>query len=166
MSSNTWSKRNRLAVAITIYENLYWDYHNLDKKNWVFDVDYLQEFLSGEKTDEISGKIVKNALEDYHEKKKKMDLVLKDYIEDISKTFLIVNAVLYAFLVERDLVEEVSEKEKLVGKYIKLTQDLIAGGNTSLVHAILSKIQPSSDKNIDTHLQQNQEKNEEKPNNN
>lgn len=138
-----WSKRNRLAVATTIYENLYWDYYEFNKEKWLFDADYLQEFLAGEKTDEIDGELVKKAVAEFYAKKPQIDTILKDYIEYNSKTFLIVYAVLCSFLVEREGLET-EEKERLVGKYIKLTQDLIAGGNTSLVHAILSKIQPET----------------------
>lgn len=133
-----WSKRNRLAICSVIYQHIFWE--SLVQEGLVepnFDVDLLNEILSGEETDIINDKVVKEAETYFMVHREEIWSKLAPYMDQWEKTFDIVKAVLYTYILESELfgVENVK-----VGKYIKITQDLIAGGSTSLVHAILSKI--------------------------
>jgi transcription termination factor NusB len=134
-----WSKRNRLTVCVQIFEDLYWQDIPEKESHIAFSQEELEDLVPGEKIDVIDYKLVQKALklwrkngEEYYQK------VFETYMDNWSKTLLSVRAVLYGWVLESEMTGV--PKEELVGKYIKLTQDLVAGGNTGLVHALLSKV--------------------------
>lgn len=134
-----WSKRNRLAVATRIFSDLFWLDGSLGDVHTNFTLHELDDILSGEKTDTIDLKLVEKASKYFHEKGE--DFFQNEfavYIDDWHKTLSSVRAVLYTWLIEAEFTQ--TSRSELVGKYIKLTQDLVAGGSTSLVHALLSKM--------------------------
>ena len=64
-----------------------------------------------------------------------------------NKTFPIVKACLFTFLLEKDYLRSTQsdvESKEVVSKYIRLSEDLVGGQNVALVHAILSKVTGSS----------------------
>lgn len=139
-----WSKRNRMAICCTIYQSLFWRESGVNQDAWIFDAEFLDEVLPGEKTDAVDGELVFAQYNNFLLLQNTvLDAAIDPFMQESKKTFDVVQAVLYTFVLERTLVSatEISETGgTMVGKYIKLTQDLIAGGNTGLVHAILSKM--------------------------
>jgi hypothetical protein len=67
---------------------------------------------------------------------------LQVHLSDWSKTFGIVKAVLYCYLLEQNLADNSLEfQNKSVGLYIKLAEEFTILANIKLIHAILSKLQ-------------------------
>jgi transcription termination factor NusB len=67
---------------------------------------------------------------------------IKEHLSDWSKTFGIVKAILYCFLLEKIHTDNNSEfATKSVGIYIKLSEEFTILANIKLIHAILSKLQ-------------------------
>ena len=134
-----WSKRNRLTVCVQIFEDLYWQDIPEKENHLEFSKSELEDLIPGEKTDQIDYKLVQKALKQYQKLGEgHFQEVFTEYMDNWSKTLLSVRAVLYCWVLESEMTGV--DKAELVGKYIKLTQDLIAGGNTGLVHALLSKV--------------------------
>lgn len=134
-----WSKRNRLTVCAQIFEDLYWEDLPEKGSHVHYSSEELDELVPGEKTDVIDRKLIKNVLKEFHSKGEAYyQAVFQEYMENWEKTLLPVRAVLYGWVIESEMTGV--SREDLVGKYIKVTQDLVAGGNTGLVHALLSKV--------------------------
>ena len=69
------------------------------------------------------------------------DLV-KEYLSDWAKTFGIVKAILFCFLLEKKAMSNNQEfQAKSIGIYIKLAEEFTILANIKLIHAILSKLQ-------------------------
>jgi uncharacterized membrane protein len=67
---------------------------------------------------------------------------VKEHLSDWAKTFGIVKAILFCFLLEKKAVSNNDEfVSKSVGVYIKLAEEFTILANIKLIHAILSKIQ-------------------------
>lgn len=69
---------------------------------------------------------------------------IEQNLKDTKKTYMLVQACLYSYILEKNFIEEETTQKKsvkyLVGKYIKLSQNFIGDDNVSLVHAVLIKI--------------------------
>jgi hypothetical protein len=135
-----------MAICCTIYQVLFWREMGIDTDSWIFDPVLLDEVLPGEHSDAVDPELVYAEYQRFLAiEKTELDPLIDPYMSEAKKTFDVVQAVLYTFMLEKSLVPsgEISQTGgTMVGKYIKLTQDLIAGGNTGLVHAILSKMYP------------------------
>lgn len=147
-----WTKRNRMAVCTRIFEDLYWKELDIDQTaHRHFDGDELEDLIPGEKISPVDSRLVAEAAEYFHTKGEDyFQDVFSQYMDNWNKTLLPVQSVLYSWIIESDLTGV--DRKELVGKYIKATQDLVAGGNTGLVHALLSKVSGTyheSEKNTD-----------------
>jgi hypothetical protein len=68
--------------------------------------------------------------------------LIKVHLSDWTKTFGIVKAILFCFLLEKKATQSSQEfQTKSVGIYIKLAEEFTVLANIKLVHAILSKLQ-------------------------
>ncbi len=68
--------------------------------------------------------------------------LIKEHLSDWAKTFGVVKAVLYCFLLEKKTTSNSQEfRSKSIGIYIKLAEEFTILANIKLIHAILSKIQ-------------------------
>jgi hypothetical protein len=138
-----WTKEVRLAVCSSIYEDIFW--HSVvaqDKTVIKIDEEFVEDVIKV--FTQQDKKMYELAIESYKLKGQQYYLeLLKPYIEDWKKTFDIVQAILISFVLEREYYTQHNETisaQDYAGKYIKVTQDLVGGGNTGLVHAIISKI--------------------------
>ncbi|MGL4758438.1 MAG: hypothetical protein ACRCXZ_03830 [Patescibacteria group bacterium] len=134
-----WNKIERFVLVIGIYEYLLepthitesginWDFiaNNCLYKNEEYSLDSIQRRFS----------VFTQNLDYYN---KKIDV----YLENTSKTPHIVIATLIAFFMEVDETLAINDdliKDNFLGKYPRLTQELIAGEYTSLVNAIVRKV--------------------------
>jgi transcription termination factor NusB len=67
--------------------------------------------------------------------------LIKDYLSDWTKTFGIVRAILFCFIMEKKATANNQEFEtKSIGLYIKLAEEFTILANIKLIHAILSKL--------------------------
>lgn len=80
---------------------------------------------------------IEKRLNKFQEEGKENTDFLKKFLPKWDQTYPIVKAILFTFLLEK---QEVEDANQIIGKYIKLTQDMIGGENTSLVHAVLAKV--------------------------
>jgi transcription termination factor NusB len=131
-----WDKSVRQILFTVIYEYLFWG-QNFDDSQIDWDLIYtLNKFEYEEAIDEAQDLFKK-----FLETEQELEDGVKPYMQNWDKTFDIVRAVL--FTAQMELASNyltIEEKEKIVGKYIHLTQDMIGGKNPALVHAVLSKI--------------------------
>ena len=68
--------------------------------------------------------------------------LIKEYLSDWAKTFGIVKAILFCFLLEKKVLSNNQEfQDKSIGVYIKLAEEFTILANIKLIHAILSKLQ-------------------------
>ena len=68
--------------------------------------------------------------------------MIKEYLSDWIKTFGIVKAILFCFLLEKKAMSNNQEfQTKSIGVYIKLAEEFTVLANIKLIHAILSKLQ-------------------------
>jgi hypothetical protein len=68
--------------------------------------------------------------------------IIKEHLIDWAKTFGIVKAVLFCFLLEKKATSNSVEfQDKSIGIYIKLAEEFTILANIKLIHAILSKLQ-------------------------
>ncbi len=144
-----WDKFFRAAMVNTVYQDIFWK--NIEIVNEIdtdFIVEQMKKNLSEKSlesfnvdTKQLDEKLVECEA-NYTEHKK----FLLKYLEGWYKTYDIVKAILFVFLIERmDAESKGLDIGDVVGKYIKLTQDIVGGKSTSLVHAILSKITGGED---------------------
>jgi transcription termination factor NusB len=81
-------------------------------------------------------------LEIFYTEHELMTVEVQKHLSDWNKTFGIVKAILYCFLLEKKWTNNNSDFVlKAVGKYIKLAEEFTILANIKLIHAILSKIQ-------------------------
>jgi hypothetical protein len=138
-----WTKEVRLAVCSSIYEDIFWNsVVAQDKTVTKIDEDFIEDVVKNLTKEDVA--VYESTIKTYKSNQKEYYLeVLKPYIEDWKKTFDIVQAILISFILEREYYtvhNETIADADYAGKYIKVTQDLVGGGNTGLVHAIISKI--------------------------
>ena len=145
-----WGKYFRLSLITAVYQEMFWRgipsveldldvlhiVNTVEEKRDPSDKNVEQEQKEIISTEDLSSELQKClALE-----KEYVD-VLKEYLADWAKTYDLVKAVLFVFMLEKAEATEAGEDpSELVGKYIKITQDLVGGKSTGLVHAILSKM--------------------------
>ena len=88
--------------------------------------------------------VVDQILKDFFAKKDIYWKNIKKNLKDTKKTYMVVQACLYCYILEKEFIEkEILQRDSvkyLVGKYIKLSQNFIGDDNVSLVHAVLIKL--------------------------
>ncbi len=140
-----WNKTERFVLATGIYEYLLEPTHISENAiNWNFIVDnclYKEEEIDYDKI-ELRFNIFINNQQFYLDK-------IQLYLQDLTITPHIVISILISFFIEID--EALAKSEEIIegnflGKYPRLTQEVIAGEYTSLVNAIVRKV--ASDKHL------------------
>ncbi len=134
-----WKKKFRICLFYGIYQYIFW--LNIDQEKHL-DWDHIIAQAFGERND-LDQEAIKNEFTNFLENKKTFDQILTQNLKEPSKTYLTVKAVLYTFFLEVAFLERedhISQGSNIVGKYIKLTQEIVGGESTGLVHAITSKV--------------------------
>ncbi len=131
-----WNKQFRKALIAAIYQHLFWS--GFTKTH--VDPNWQQICSEIFKEDQpYSEKELQSTYELFIEKEVYYTNLLQQYVSKWDKTFDIIKACFYCFLIE--LGERKNEPDlKLVGTYIKFGQDFAGGDNPGLVHAVLSNI--------------------------
>ncbi len=134
-----WEKKHRFSLFVAIYQYLFWNNLSLD-----YSIDWDKIFGEVFEEEEVfDARIIEQDFEIFLSKKENFDEVLTQYLKDSSKTYDMVKAILYTFLTEMGKTKAEEEGvvlEKIVGKYIRLTQEMVGGQSTALVHAVTSKV--------------------------
>jgi transcription termination factor NusB len=131
-----WTKSFRKCLVGAIYQNLFWETFSgvMYVPNWQILVDELSK-----EGDEISVEDLENGYQKYLDSKEHSSKILHSYISKWDKTFDIMKAALYCFIIEYS--ERKNEPDlHLLGQYIKYAQDFAGGENPSLIHAIMSRM--------------------------
>jgi hypothetical protein len=133
-----WEKKYRFSLFVAIYQYLFWNNLSLD---YSIDWDKILNEVFGEEVDFDNVAPLQKDFDFFLSKKESFDEILVKHLKDSSKTYDMVKAVLYTFLTETEGGEkDVEALEKIVGKYIRLTQEMVGGQSTALVHAVTSKV--------------------------
>jgi hypothetical protein len=170
-NSKQWDKNLRTLVFFAIYQSIFNQSIGLDfeiKDYVVFlesiSTEYPELFMNKVESNnidkfekksevvitkiEIESMIVKLAsdlssnMNIFYAESDTITMEIKKYLSDWSKTFGIVKAILYCFLLEKKSSGNSSDfGTKSVGLYIKLAEEFTILANIKLIHAILSKIQ-------------------------
>jgi hypothetical protein len=139
-----WNKIERFVLVTGIYDNLLEPTYYTDNDiNWDFIIDnclYQKETVDKEKINFRYNIFLNNKVL-YLDK-------IKTYLQNFDMTPQIVIAILITFFIEVDEAIASNEilKGNFLGKYPRLTQELIAGEYTSLINAIVRKV--SNDQNL------------------
>jgi transcription termination factor NusB len=131
-----WTKSFRKCLIGAIYQHLFWkSFSEVDyTPNW----DDLTKVVYKE-DETISVTDLENAFQTFLSKKEEFSVVLHKYITRWDKTFDIMKAALFCFMIE--YVERKGEDDlHILGVYIKFAQDYAGGENPALIHAIISKM--------------------------
>jgi transcription termination factor NusB len=132
-----WDKSVRVLVFTAIYEDLFWAGEGVVS----FDLDWeLVADLNGINDQELIHQAKQYYLK-FKDSRDAFEVRIKPFMQSWQKTFDIVKAVLYTAVLELDGAgSNYDGKDKIIGKYIHLTQDMVGGKNPALVHAVLSKL--------------------------
>lgn len=137
-----WEKSFRFSLFTLIYQDLFWrnlgveSYQPAEHIELVLSEVKLKEDEQPPKEEELLA-----FLDIFHARELSFETELKKYLSQYEKTYTAVRAILFTFLLEKESVMEAQEDPgDIVGKYIRLTQNMVGGENTGLVHAVLSKI--------------------------
>lgn len=137
-----WDKLTRQAIFSAIYQIVFFQDQELD---WNIDWEYILENSPKitEETDIPSFLSLTSYLDLFYEKRGLFESYLKIKLPNWESTFPLIKACLYTFLTEYSYITtnfNDFDKEALLGKYIKLSQETIGGQSVTLVHAVTSKI--------------------------
>lgn len=132
-----WEKNYRQAVFTGIYQIIFWREQGISMD---IDLEYILEQINSKNI--VTNKTELNfALDIFLQNESEYNIILEKYLKKRDKTFLLVLAILYTYMVEtQHKIYTESEKTKIVSHYIRLTENLIGGQNVNLVHAILIKL--------------------------
>lgn len=134
-----WKKDFRICLFYVIYQYIFWLSIDQEKK---LDWNHIEAQAFGERSD-LDLETVKKEYKNFIDNKTTFDQVLANNLKEPNKTYLTVKAILYVFFLEIDFLERegvLSQTNNIVGKYIKLTQEVVGGESTGLVHAVTSKV--------------------------
>jgi transcription termination factor NusB len=131
-----WTKSFRKCLIGAIYQHLFWkSFSEVDyTPNWedLTKVVYKED-------EAISIVDLESAFQTFLTKKEEYSVVLHKYITRWDKTFDIMKAALFCFMIE--YAERKGEDDlHILGVYIKFAQDYAGGENPALIHAIISKM--------------------------
>ncbi len=132
-----WSNSTRKVLISAVYEYLFWE--KLEVRN-DFEVEWDSLFNEHNKDNEsISIAELSALLDNFITNKDSYCTKIQKYINDWSKTYDLIKAVLITLVIELEIANP-QEPEKLISKYIRISQNLVGGENPSLVHAVSSRI--------------------------
>jgi hypothetical protein len=173
-SATMWTNTFRTCVFFAVYQSIFNKSIGIEYQisDYIGFLDMIKEeypdlFIEGNKTnsnsfdtrletelqivkiDEAIGKIVADLIpqmDSFYLEIENMTDLIKEYLSDWAKTFGIVKAVLFCFLLEKKtLSNNVEFQVKSIGIYIKLAEEFTILANIKLIHAILSKIQAKNE---------------------
>jgi transcription termination factor NusB len=135
-----WNKVERFVLVTGIYNHLMYNQMKMDTEieiDWDFIANNCLYLKENYDLDDV-----KNRFKNYFEHSDKFDSLVKEYLTNLDITPLIVIAILITFFLE---IDESSKRDdtttiNFLGKYPRLTQELIAGEYTSLINAIIRKV--------------------------
>ncbi|NJK71692.1 MAG: hypothetical protein HC932_05655 [Thermales bacterium] len=132
-----WSQATRKVLISSVYEYLFWQKLE-DPKEFVIDWSQLtlEHFNEG---DVLNQKEFQKVFNTFLSLPDKYLSQVSKFINDWSKTFDLVKAILIVFVIELESFQDEPPKN-IISKYIRITQELVGGENPSLVHAVTSKI--------------------------
>jgi transcription termination factor NusB len=134
-----WDKPFRYSIFTAVYELLFWREEGVNDFN--IDWDFIFENAKFEVKPDIED--LNQVMYLFEQKEKSYTDILESYLANWDKTFSIIKACLFTFLLEKDDIgnsEPPVDSKDIVTKYIRLSEDLVGGQNVGLVHAVLSKI--------------------------
>lgn len=140
-----WDKSFRFSLFAGIYEALFWEEqesHGTNSIDWSIITAQL-----GHAETQPSVTLLQACLDTFLANQTSYTQILKKHLNSWNKTYLIVRACLYCFLTEKDYLQRNNvayDESKLVGRYLRLSEDLIGGQNVALVHAVISKLVTTS----------------------
>ena len=137
-----WAKEFRFLVFVGLYSFLFWEEEFSREDFQKNDLEALKTMFYADS--DFTEEEIKKALDfilKTHANKSDYKKILLNYLNNWDKTYLLTQSILFTFLAEiGDIQKKEVEKENIVGKYIRLTQEMVGGQSTALVHAVASKI--------------------------
>jgi transcription termination factor NusB len=142
-----WENNIRIFTFFAIYQSLFNQSIGLEFK--ISDYNFFLETLKDEypdlfdkgKSEDYASKI-SHIMESFYSDVEDITNQTKVHLSDWSKTFGIVKAVLFCFILEKNFTANSEDfGNKSVGIYIKLAEEFTILANIKLIHAILSKLQ-------------------------
>jgi transcription termination factor NusB len=131
-----WTKSFRKCLIGAIYQHLFWK--SFSEVEYTPNWEDLSKVVYKE-DETISITDLESAFQTFLSKKEEYSLVLHKYITRWDKTFDIMKAALFCFMIE--YAERKAEADlHILGVYIKFAQDYAGGENPALIHAIISKM--------------------------
>jgi transcription termination factor NusB len=146
-----WDKPTRLSIFSAIYEILFWRSQGFELKQEISIVrkdlswSFIFENLKFESKPDINS--LDLIIDSFYKSEGEYTILLSKYLNSWDKTYSIVKACLFTFLLELNSTKELNNSQDISGyyreiitRYIRLSEDYIGGQNVGLVHAVLSKI--------------------------
>jgi transcription termination factor NusB len=131
-----WTKSFRKCLIGAIYQHLFWK--SFSEVEYTPNWEDLSKVVYKE-DETISITDLESVFQTFLSKKEEYSVVLHKYITRWDKTFDIMKAALFCFMIE--YAERKSEDDlHILGVYIKFAQDYAGGENPALIHAIISKM--------------------------
>jgi transcription termination factor NusB len=131
-----WTKHFRKSIIAAIYQNLFWQ--SLSGSVYIPDWENVTKEVYTE-DEVVSIKELQACYNRFITSKETSTSLLQEYITKWDKTFDIVKAALFCFLLEYS--DRKNEDDlHILGNYIKFAQDFAGGENPGLIHAVMSKM--------------------------
>lgn len=135
------TRSTRKAFNIFLYQVVFYEWDLEKSLSFVEDEDFMEGFRDSINLEsDLDLDLLKKFVINYFEKYTEYSEVLKSYLTDWKKTYDLVKAILFAFLVEKDLFGESVLDKKVVSEYLKIAQDLAGKESVSVTHAVLTKL--------------------------
>lgn len=137
-----WNKSFRLVLLCGIYQYLFWK--ALDNTIYSPDWEYIYTVLKREEDETPDYELINRLFSDFVEQEQAMEELLKEYVKDWERTFVVIKACFFSFVIEYVYLKNNSqlpqEIKPFVNKYVRTSQDLAGGDNPLFVHAVISKL--------------------------
>ena len=133
-----WTKSFRYLIFTSLYQVLFWREQGENNP----EIDFESIVSTVQINDIIDFKSAEIVLENYYKNEKELTEKLIEVLDDWDKTFIMIKACLYSFLLEKMDIQnsgDFDEVQKIISKYIRLSEELIGGKNVKLIHAVLIK---------------------------
>jgi transcription termination factor NusB len=131
-----WTKSFRKCLIGAIYQHLFWkSFSEVDyTPNWE---DLTKAIYKEDET--ITTKDLEFKFKNFLKNQEQYSSILHKYITKWDKTFDIMKAALFCFIIE--YADRKNEEDlHILGVYIKFAQDYAGGENPALIHAVISKM--------------------------
>jgi transcription termination factor NusB len=141
-----WTNDLRNLTVTIFYQILFWDvdYSACQEKNWLIDLNISPEQIQNSNLDQ---QLISSIIRIFFENKDSYTSRLQTQLKDWSKTYNLIKAILFSYLVELEFCQKIQKTEEnnqgdnYISQYIKITQTLVGGANVGLVHAVLVGIE-------------------------